>query len=563
MNILIVDDHAYNRDLLKFILEDEGHVCFEADDGSVAIQQYKENESINLILMDINMPVMDGITATKHIKSDNGERFVPIIFVTALDDPEVTAKCLEAGGDDFVPKPVNEGVLVAKLNAHGRSQSLYNSLKDLNEELTYHKKLMDREHSVVEQIFASSDRATTNCKNISKHTSPASMFNGDLVLISPSPSGGVYVLVGDFTGHGLAASIGSLPVTEIFFNLVARHVSVGRIVSEINTRLHSLLPSNMFFCATLVHMDRLGQSLTIWSGGMNDMLMSDSTDTLTEIEACHMPLGVLTEDEFDEEVSIVEVPENTRFYIYTDGVNEAQNTQMEEFGLDRLRGVILNGGVDIITNITDAVHHFLEGSDQQDDVSIVELSSGEVIHEDKTTGEVVDVCRQYHNADSFPWSLSMKLQNEDLKHTGLTNQIMDFIGSIKGIDIHQDKIYTIVSELFSNALEHGVLGLDSSLKESADGFERYYHLRTERLESLENASIDVDLSYERGEMNRIHLAITDSGKGFDFQALKKNMESNDGVHGRGMQLLYSLCSQIEYSNEGRTVRAVYELSQDD
>ncbi len=563
MNILIVDDHTYNRDLLKFILEDDGHDCLEAEDGVIAIKSFKEDLSIDLILMDINMPNMDGITATKSIKSESEERFVPIIFVTALDDPEITAKCLEAGGDDFVPKPVNENVLLAKVKAHGRSQALYNKLKVVNSELTYHKKLMDRENLVVEQIFAGSNRATTNCSNIKKYTSPASMFNGDLVLVSPSPSGGAYVLVGDFTGHGLAASIGSLPVTEIFFSLAARHVSIGRIVSEINARLNSLLPSNMFFCATMVYMDRSGRVLTIWSGGMNDLLVLSNAGELKPIEACHMPLGILTEDEFDEEVSIIDIEEGTKFYIYTDGVNEAQNSEFEEFGLDRLRQVILEGGDNVVSNIKEAVYHFLEGSDQQDDVSIVELTSGEVVHTDKTTNEVVDVCQEYHNADSFPWVLSMKLQNQDLKHTGLTNQIMDFVGSIKGIDIHQDKIYTIVSELFSNALEHGILELESSLKESADGFESYYRLRAERLESIEDAYINVDLSYERGDVNKIHLVITNSGKGFDYDAFKKNMESNDGVHGRGIHLLNSLCASIEYSNGGKTVTAVYELLRDD
>lgn len=65
MKILVVDDHAYNRDLLQFILEDEGHSCCEADSGEAAVKMFLENEDIDLILMDVNMPLMNGIEATE------------------------------------------------------------------------------------------------------------------------------------------------------------------------------------------------------------------------------------------------------------------------------------------------------------------------------------------------------------------------------------------------------------------------------------------------------------------------------------------------------------------
>ena len=86
MRVLIVDDHAYNRELLKYILEDEGLASLEADNGEQAIALVREHADIDLILLDINMPVMDGVEATRHIKQQFTDRFITIIFVTALDN---------------------------------------------------------------------------------------------------------------------------------------------------------------------------------------------------------------------------------------------------------------------------------------------------------------------------------------------------------------------------------------------------------------------------------------------------------------------------------------------
>jgi Response regulator containing a CheY-like receiver domain and a GGDEF domain len=81
MRVLVADDHAYNRELLSIILEDEGHQVVEAVNGIQAVDIYCTDLSIDIVLMDINMPEMDGISATKLIKTHSVERFVPIILL--------------------------------------------------------------------------------------------------------------------------------------------------------------------------------------------------------------------------------------------------------------------------------------------------------------------------------------------------------------------------------------------------------------------------------------------------------------------------------------------------
>ena len=561
MKVLLIDGQDSSRRELASILEKSDLLVIQAESPSDAYAIYEADSSIDIVLMEINGLHVDPIQATGQFRKTQGSRHVSIIFVADLGEADILEQCLAAGGDDFIPKPVHYKILLAKLNVHRRALSLYDKLSSANESLEYHKHMMEREHSIVEHVFSRrTDRVKTECDNVEKYTSPASMFDGDLVLVNPSPSGGVYVLIGDFTGHGLAASIGSLPVDEIFYGYTARQASISQIAVEINTRLYELLPTNMFFCATLMFMDHAGDNIMVWSGGMNDLhCLNPAGDTLHFIEGAHMPLGLLAPEEFDDRPTLLELEKGTQVFIFTDGVNEAMNVSCEEFGLERVHELMIRDGVDSIKTLSNAVYEFRQGAEQNDDISLVRIEVGPVVHRSRKTAELVNIDAELYGAKSFPWLFKMRLEGEDLKNTSIVNQVLDFVSSIQGIELHQDKIFTIVSELYSNALEHGVLGLESSLKESADGFEKYYKLRAQGLEDVSDHFIELDFSYIKGEPNCVKLVVTDSGKGFDYEALIKDFENNEEAHGRGVGLLESLCSHLEYSNQGRTVTAMYEL----
>lgn len=151
------------------------------------------------------------------------------------------------------------------------------------------------------------------------------------------------------------------------------------------------------------------------------------------------------------------------------------------------------------------------------------------------------------------------LESIDLQRSDIVNQLVAFLGTIQGVDLHQDKLFTIVSELFSNALEHGVLNLDSSIKSTAEGFEEYYRCREQRLQEISDKQIHIALRYVHDTPNRVELDITDSGQGFDFNSVLTLQEDTEALHGRGIALLQTLCSKLEYSEGGRKVTAHYEF----
>jgi len=115
-NILIVDDDDDIRHLLKYNLEKEGFITHQASNGLECLERVQEIKP-NLILLDVMMPEMDGIEVCERIKSDPNNRDILICFLTARNEDYSQIAGLEAGGDDYVAKPIKPKVLISRINA--------------------------------------------------------------------------------------------------------------------------------------------------------------------------------------------------------------------------------------------------------------------------------------------------------------------------------------------------------------------------------------------------------------------------------------------------------------
>jgi signal transduction histidine kinase len=114
--ILVVDDIELNRTLLKFHLIQSGYDVIEAESGIQAIEKANA-EKPDLILMDIMMPEMDGLEATRRLKADLRTVMIPIVVVTALTEMDDKIRALDSGADDFLTKPINDVELLARVKS--------------------------------------------------------------------------------------------------------------------------------------------------------------------------------------------------------------------------------------------------------------------------------------------------------------------------------------------------------------------------------------------------------------------------------------------------------------
>jgi class 3 adenylate cyclase len=115
-NLLVVDDDAMNRDMMARRLQRSGFNVTTAENGRVALDLLKQR-AFDLILLDIIMPILNGFHTLEFIKADPKIRHLPVIMLTALDEVDSTVRCIEAGAEDYVPKPFNPVILYARINA--------------------------------------------------------------------------------------------------------------------------------------------------------------------------------------------------------------------------------------------------------------------------------------------------------------------------------------------------------------------------------------------------------------------------------------------------------------
>ena len=135
MNVLIAEDTRAIRMIVAATVANAGHTAIEAANGCEAVQAYKEQDGIDLIVMDAEMPHMDGFEATQVIRGYNEDNWVPIIFLSAHDEDDYIQRALDTGADVYLKKPINSVQLLGQIKALERIALMKSKLHEINSEL--------------------------------------------------------------------------------------------------------------------------------------------------------------------------------------------------------------------------------------------------------------------------------------------------------------------------------------------------------------------------------------------------------------------------------------------
>jgi len=552
LTVLIAEDSAADLLLLSSIVRRQGHRVITASHGQEAVELFAR-ERPQLVLMDALMPVMDGFEAARQIKQLAGEALVPIIFLTSLSGSQALARCLDAGGDDFLAKPYNRIILAAKINAMDRLRRLQATVLQQRDLIARHHDYLLHEQRVAKAVF---DKvAHSGCLNAARNIrylqSPYALFNGDLLLAAYTPSGDMHVLLGDFTGHGLPAAVGAMPLAEVFYGMTAKGYGLAQTLREMNAKLKRILPVDMFCCATLLCLSVQRRVVEVWNGGMPDGYVHEvATGRRTPLVSRHLPLGVLAPEVFDDGTEVWPMALGDRVFLLSDGVIDTADANEQLFGVERLLQVFAANREPgcLFEEIEQALAGFR--GQVRDDVSLVEIS---LLPEQALHSSAM----QYTDSgQSCPldWSVSFEFRAETLKRYNPLPYLLQLLLEIHGLRDQSAALYSVMAELYSNALEHGVLGLDSRLKRDVQGFTDYYRQRNERLALLSNGYIRVHVDVLPTQAGgRLSLRIEDSGPGFDVESVLARPLDIDRLSGRGLNLVRQLCSHVRWADGGRSV----------
>lgn len=367
MKILVVDDDQSTHILLKKFLGRMGHTVVDAINGKDAIEVF-EREHPDMILMDVTMPVMTGYEAATIIKKLSGKHFVPIIFLTSHNDNESLVKCVESGGDDFFIKPFQNVLLEAKILSMQR-------ILQLHQELELFQQQTEEEIALTHHVFDSLTKRMSEIAvpGLDFWMQSAGHFSGDLMIYDKSPSGKLYLMLGDFTGHGFSAAIGAIPTADIFFALTRRDFKLAEIIVEINRKLHEIMPTGHFCAAVFICHDPATNQIEIFNAGLPPVLILDSNrQIINRVESANLALSTVRSERFDPEIVQFENMINKTLVIYSDGVTEARNSQGEYFGDNGLH-VSLAQSNSLFDAIRKNLESFIESANVDDDISLITL----------------------------------------------------------------------------------------------------------------------------------------------------------------------------------------------
>ena len=552
LTVLIAEDSATDLLLLSTIVRRQGHQVLTASNGLDAVQVFTR-ERPQLVLMDALMPVMDGFEAACQIKQLAGETLVPVIFLTSLRESSALAQCLDAGGDDFMAKPYNPLILAAKINAMDRLRRLQATVLQQRDLIARHHDYLLHEQRVAKAVFdkVAHSGCINAAPNIRYLQSPYALFNGDLLLAAYTPSGDMHVLLGDFTGHGLPAAVGAMPLAEVFYGMTAKGYGLAQILREMNVKLKRILPVDMFCCATLLCLSTQRRVVEVWNGGMPEGYVHEvASGKRTPLVPRHLPLGVLSAEAFDDCTEVWPMALGDRVFLLSDGVLDTADSNDQLFGVERLHQVFAaNREPDLLfAEIEQALAGFR--GEARDDVSMVEitLQAGQSL---RATGPLYTDSSQSCPLD---WSVSFEFRAETLKRYNPLPYLLQLLLEIHGLRERSGALYSVMAELYSNALEHGVLGLDSRLKRDVHGFADYYRQRNERLAQLSSGYVRVHVQVvPTATGGQMSLRIEDSGAGFDVEQVLARPLEVDRLSGRGLNLVRQLSGDVHWSDGGRSV----------
>ena len=298
--ILIADDEPGVHVATKIALEDfsfEGKTLdfLSAYSGKEALRMLEEHSDIVLVLLDVVMETDDaGLRVVKQIREEMKNQHVRVILRTGqagrfpeksiivdYDVNDYKTKTELTSGKLFssVVTSIRSYTNIRELHEHREHleelvEKRSEELRQTNETLAFRNEELNQEQEFAQKIFSNIvDPGFLDAVNIKYLLSPMSVFNGDLLLVEQDQSRGQFVMLGDFTGHGLRAALGTIPVSETFRSMVRRGFSIEDIVDEINRKLKEILPVGVFLCACVIHIDTIRNKLSVWNGSLPDLLV--------------------------------------------------------------------------------------------------------------------------------------------------------------------------------------------------------------------------------------------------------------------------------------------------
>jgi serine phosphatase RsbU (regulator of sigma subunit) len=390
--ILIVDDKEANVRLIEGMLRVAGYTCVESTtDPSEVSELYRRNR-YSLILLDLQMPGMDGFQVMECLKEIEGDGYLPVLVITA--QPGHKLRALEAGAKDFVSKPFDLAELRARvhnilevrllhLHAKNHSMVLEETVRELeaSREVIRLKTLEERKKSEQELALAQETQESLlpgilpEFENFRIHAfnHPTRYVGGDFYDFLQLSSGEWMGVLADVSGKGMSAAL----LSSMVLGAVSMEFHSGTEPQEVLNRINRLLCDkslpHQFVTVFLFLLSPGGHGQFINAGHNPSYLFRAATGKIEPLVSDLFVLGMF--DSVSYQSCPLHLREGDILVVYSDGLTDAENQQNEMFGEERLLQIIQQeaptGSDALEQKLLKAIEEFTQGMPQMDDITFV------------------------------------------------------------------------------------------------------------------------------------------------------------------------------------------------
>jgi len=374
--ILVVDDDAMSRRLLVRTLSNAGFPCRESADGTDALRMLHA-ELPALLLLDLDMPGLDGAEVLQRLRSDKDPAIaqLPAIMLTGHGGEASEVRCLEAGADDFVTKPINQAVLQARIETQLRLRSLREQLQTQNDELEAWRENLERDLAaarLTQQSLIPQKPPALEGWEVAAVYRPVIQVGGDIYGWLRMADGRTLFWIVDATGHGASAALLTTLAKLLFHHGSVEHHQPAAIMRAVNNDFRSIFGARSFMTAMCVALDPENGRATVVGAGHPPLFVIKAAGGTESIASSAPPLGLIEHSVFTE--VDVDLAPGDAFFLYTDGVygtDQADASQLTPKTLASLLEPTAPSAQALITRVIDQVT--IAGADKPlpDDVAAI------------------------------------------------------------------------------------------------------------------------------------------------------------------------------------------------